>query len=137
MATSPTQRTLAHCRKLGWTIDVAEYWLPPRGDMPHGRRRDLFGCIDLMAVTPRGVLAIQATSGSNTNARVRKSTDECGEFLQQWLRWPNVMFEVWGWTKYKRPVARKLWRPRRVAIVLRAGQLETRDLGRLAARLVA
>ena len=29
---SPTQLTLQHCARLGWTADKAEYWLPSRAD---------------------------------------------------------------------------------------------------------
>jgi hypothetical protein len=44
---SPTQRTLAECRKRGWVCQVVEKW------NPHARiRQDLFGCIDIVALVP-------------------------------------------------------------------------------------
>ena len=68
MRSSPTQRTLAHLRKAGYPlVQVVEKWNPHAGV-----RQDLFGIIDVLAVGPGGVLAVQCTSGSNVASRLAK-----------------------------------------------------------------
>lgn len=48
--TSPTARTLAECRRLGWVAGVVERHSPfPK---PHGKKHDFLGVIDLIAVVP-------------------------------------------------------------------------------------
>lgn len=67
MPDSPTKRTLRYLRDLGYQADVVEHW------NPHARiRQDLFGFIDVIAVSAAGTLAVQATSGSNVSSRVAK-----------------------------------------------------------------
>lgn len=48
----PTQRSLKHLRDNGWTVQVVEKWLPARGGMKFGRRVDLFGFGDIVAMRP-------------------------------------------------------------------------------------
>ena len=59
---SPTSRSLAHLRKLGFTVGITEKWNP----YAH-IRQDLFGCIDMVAIKKdvKGVLGIQTTSDTN------------------------------------------------------------------------
>ncbi len=88
---SPTARTLAHLRRLGFLADVVERWLP------HVRRkRDLFGIGDVLAVHPRDrlVLLVQATTGAHVAdrlARIQRRAE-----LPLLLR-AGVSVEVWGW----------------------------------------
>ena len=74
--------------------DVVERWLPKVN-----RKRDLFGCIDIVAVGGGrvGILGVQATSLSNVSARVKKSI--ALPALEVWLAAGN-RFEVWGWAEY-------------------------------------
>lgn len=98
---TPTQRTLAECRKRGWTAAVVEKW------NPHARiRQDLFGCIDILALTPSGVLGIQACAGSSHAARRTKALAE--PRLATWLR-SGCTFAVWSWSKRGDRGKRKLW----------------------------
>lgn len=94
MAASPTQRSLARARKLGWLPAVVERW------NPHARiRQDLFGFLDLVALDGEpGLLGIQATSSSNAAARVRKIQDLESDAPRRWLEAGNRI-EVWGWKK--------------------------------------
>jgi len=87
--TTPTQRSLAHFRKLGYWAEVVEKWVPmpggppcpachrplPRPGGPPGIRKDLFGWVDIVALDPvTGTLTFcQTTSGSNAPARVAKT----------------------------------------------------------------
>ena len=65
---TPTKLTLRHLRAEGWPlVEVVERWNPQARI-----RQDLFGFIDVLAVGPRGVLAVQTTSAANVAARVRK-----------------------------------------------------------------
>jgi hypothetical protein len=109
---SPTQRSLEHCRKQGWIAGVVEKW------NPHARiRQDLFGCIDLIVIDDleQGPLAVQATSGTGHAARRKKSVAE--PRLKLWLEAP-ARFEIWSWSKRGPRGKRKVWTLRREPITL-------------------
>ena len=90
--TSPTQRTLAKWRKMGYLAGVTERW------NPHARiRQDLFGFVDVIAVGNGETVAIQTTSASNVAARVRKIEDDPGTVAT--LREANWRILVEGWYK--------------------------------------
>ncbi|MGH7179705.1 MAG: hypothetical protein ACREJC_20180 [Tepidisphaeraceae bacterium] len=104
--TSPTQRTLAGCRSLGWQAAVVEKW------NPHAYiRQDLFGCIDILCLLPTcgGVTGIQATTGTNVAARCAKI--EANPLMVRWLRAGNRLFVV-GWRKVGERGKRKTWQAR-------------------------
>ncbi len=103
---SPTARTLQFLRSAGITCQVVEKW------NPHAKvRQDLFGCIDILAMLPKmkQILGIQATSGSNHSARMRKAMEE--PKLHEWLR-AGGHFVVWSWSKTGAKGKRKVWTPR-------------------------
>ena len=77
-------------RESGYTVDVVERWIP-RCRV----RKDYIGVGDLLAFSGDIVL-IQATSGSNHSARVKKALAE--PRLAGWLR-AGGRFEVWSWRK--------------------------------------
>jgi hypothetical protein len=111
---SPTARTLTYLRRLGFTADVCERWLP-RANI----RKDLFGCIDILAIKPgEPVLGVQATSGNNISARLTKARALLT--LKTWLA-SGCVFEVWGWSQRN-----GRWVVRRVGV--RAEDLEPVDL---------
>ena len=93
MATSPTQRSLKKLRDEGWTADVVERWVPGANI-----RRDLFGFIDILAISGNETLAVQATSYSNISARVKKIEEH--ENIGR-VRDAGWTIEVWGWHKVK------------------------------------
>ncbi len=75
-STSPTARTLALCRKVGWEAGVVEKTLPHCFI-----KKDLFGFIDVVVMTGSQIVGIQSTSGggsgaSNMLSRIRKILDE-------------------------------------------------------------
>lgn len=77
--TSPTQRTLKRLRDLGYLAEVVEHW------NQHAKvRNDLFGFGDVIGLREGEVLLVQATSGDNVAARVRKA---------------GIRIEVHGWRK--------------------------------------
>lgn len=94
VAASPTQRSLEHARRQGWTAGVVERW------NPHARiRQDLFGFVDVIVLDGEpGALAVQATSASNHASRVRKIREQCAEAAQAWLG-SGGRIQVWSWRK--------------------------------------
>jgi hypothetical protein len=79
-------------------------------------RRDLFHCVDLVALDGQpGSLGIQATSGANAAARLTKAR-ELPE-LRAWLAAGN-RFQVWGWRKVGARGKRKTWDVRVVPLTL-------------------
>jgi hypothetical protein len=98
---SPTARTLAECRKRGWPAQVVEQTIPRTFI-----KRDLFGCIDIVAITPNGLLGIQATSGTNHAARAAKARQQ--PHFAAWLR-AGAHFAVWSWARRGGRGKRKTW----------------------------
>ena len=111
MAASPTQRSLEFARRQGWLAGVVERW------NPHARiRQDLFGFVDLVVVDDQpGVLAVQATSGSNVASRLAKIRGLDTAAPARWLQAGNRI-EVWGWRK----AANGRWQLRRERVELEA-----------------
>lgn len=107
-STSPTQRTLAECRKRGWTAQVVERW------NPHAKVRvDLFGVIDLIALVPGvglldngRIVGIQACAGASHAARRDKILAE--PRARQWVE-SGGLLALWSWSKRGGRGERKLW----------------------------
>lgn len=93
MAVSPTQRSLKYLREQGYHCEVVEKWA-------FGRRHDLWGFCDILAIREGEVVAVQVTSRGNVNARVRKITVECEATLAV-VRKAGIRIVVQGWGKLK------------------------------------
>lgn len=113
---TPTQRSLAHLRKTGWTVAIVEKWNPHVG--PHGIRQDLFGCLDLLAVRPieastpsgpDGILGVQCCAGSSAANRVAKILAEprARTFLEAGGR---IVVHAWRKTNDRQRGKRKTWK---------------------------
>jgi hypothetical protein len=102
---SPTQRSLAHLKHLGYRARIVGKW------NPFARvRQDLFGG-DILALKPgEPVLMVQCTSGSNVAARIHKLHEE--GFIDLWKS-VGASIEVWGWKKQGPRGAKKIWTLRR------------------------
>jgi hypothetical protein len=102
---SPTARSLAELKRLGYRARVVEKW--------NGYakvRQDLFGA-DVLALKPgEPILAVQATSGGNHAARRAKL--EAGGFVGLW-KGSVAVLELWSWRKAGRRGKRKTWTLRR------------------------
>jgi len=88
---TPSQRTVAHLRKLGYqTANVESFNYFTK------RKHDLYGCIDILAIGNGETLAVQVTSKSNMSARIKKIEES--EALLEMLRsgWRVI---VHGWWK--------------------------------------
>ena len=87
---TPTQRSLAALRELGYLVEVVEKW-----NSFTRTRKDLWGWADLLAIRRGEVLAVQITSEGVAN-RVKKVTDS--ETIGR-VREAGVRVEVHGWRK--------------------------------------
>jgi hypothetical protein len=88
---SPTARSLKYLREAGYAADIVERWIPGANI-----RKDLYGCIDIVAVRPGETLGVQTTSYSNMSARYNKALQQAG--LRAWLEAGN-QFVIHGWHK--------------------------------------
>jgi hypothetical protein len=87
---TPTQRSLAALRELGYLVEVVEKW-----NSFTRTRKDLWGWADLLAIRRGEVLAVQVTSEGVAN-RVKKVTDS--ETIAR-VREAGVRIEIHGWRK--------------------------------------
>ena len=90
---SPTQRSLKWLRDNGYHCAVVEKFA-------FGKRHDLFGFGDILAIRENEVLIVQVTSRGNVSARVKKITIECEETLAL-VRKAGIRVVVQGWGKLK------------------------------------
>lgn len=103
---SSVQRTLNACRQQGRFVDKAEQWLSfgrtekfnaDGTRAVQGKRRDLFGFIDIVAIDPSGIVAIQACTQSG--AKHMQEIIE-NEFAHAWIK-AGATIELWVWRKLK------------------------------------
>jgi hypothetical protein len=105
---SPTQRSLAHLKDLGYTAKVVEHW-----NHFARIRQDLFG-VDVLALKAgEPILVVQCTSGSNHAARRTKL--EAEGFVSLW-KGAGAALEIWSWKKAGPRGQRKTWQVRREAL---------------------
>jgi hypothetical protein len=102
---TPTTRTLAYLRQLGYLPTVVESWIPYAN-----LRRALWGFADVLAVHPGDwlILLVQVTTVDHVAGRLAKARGK--PKLAVWLRAGGV-FELHGWTRR----AGK-WQVKRVAV---------------------
>lgn len=86
-----TQRTIKMMRDQGYTVATVEYF-----NYYTKRKKDLFGCIDLLCIGNGETIAIQVTSKSNMSARIKKI--EASDALPEMLR-SKWRILVHGWWK--------------------------------------
>lgn len=104
---SPTARSLAHLRELGYQAKIVEKW------NPFARvRQDLFGGDIVGLKLGEPVLVVQATTRSNHAAR-RAKLDAEG-FTALW-NGAGARLEIWSWAKQGPRGKRKTWTLRREA----------------------
>lgn len=84
-------RTTKYLDDHGWTYAKCETY-----NVYSGRKNDLFGCLDYIALKKGRCMGIQVTTHNNASARVNKST--ALPELRAWLNAGNE-FQVWGWHK--------------------------------------
>lgn len=127
---TPTARALKECKARGYVAQVVERW------NWHAKKRvDLFGCFDIVAITPSRdsvihqhspcvvatlgemghIIGIQVTTGTNHAARIAKIKAE-----PRMAAWAKAGGLVWVWSFAKRGAQgkRKTWTLRETEVVL-------------------
>ena len=113
---SPTQRTLNELRTRGFFPAVVERIIPKSYI-----RKDLYGCIDILAIMGPTTVGVQATDHTNHSKRVVKAINE--PMLIEWLRGGTRLWQCWSWKKVGR-----FWEPRIEEVELNShGLPERRD----------
>jgi hypothetical protein len=103
MASAPTQRTRAECKRLGYQSAIVERW------NPHAKvRQDLFQFIDVLALGDGQTFAIQTCSGEGGAPAARRAKIEALPTLAEVIR-SGWSVEVWSWAKRGARGKRKLW----------------------------
>jgi hypothetical protein len=104
---SPTQRSKAHAKALGYTVAIVEHW-----NSFARIRQDLFGFGDLLCMKPNTpLLLVQTTNSGNISSRVNKIA--ALPESSAWLSTGNQI-EVWGWAKRGAKGKRKTWTIKKV-----------------------
>jgi len=106
----PTERTLKLLREEGYRAAVVERWLRYAGQF--GKRQDLFGIIDVIAISSDVTLGVQACSGSvvsHYEKLIKEKNQECFD----WLSHPDRTLEIWAWRKILKEKGKKMkiWQP--------------------------
>lgn len=100
MTMTPTARTKRMLEADGYVVAIVEKW-----NAFARIRQDLFGFIDLLAMKPGVLLAVQVTSTGNISARIHKI--EQSPYRDWWVS-TGSRLEVHGWGK-KTQGKRKIW----------------------------
>ena len=108
MGISNTSRTLEYVRSQGWEADKVEQFNPYAGKF--GQRKDLFGFIDIIALTENGITGIQSC-GQSFAEHNRKILEN--PLALKWLQKNgNIVLIGWRKIKMKRGGKAKRWSPR-------------------------
>lgn len=109
---SNTSRTLEYLRHQGWVADKVEQFNPYAGVF--GKRKDMFGFGDIVAMGEGNIYAIQSC-GQSFAEHKRKIVDDTAvaPLAEMWIRNGGILLLI-GWRKIKlRPGAKAMrWSPR-------------------------
>ncbi len=94
--TSPTQRTIKALKAQGMQCGIVERFNPHVG--PHGIRQDLFGFVDMIAVSPEGIIGVQCCAGSGHAAHKQKIL--ANAVAPEWIK-AGGRIQIWSWSKKK------------------------------------
>jgi hypothetical protein len=126
---SATERSLKECKRRGFVAGVVERWIPVAGNWKQGKRVDLFGIIDVVAVSEvAGIIGLQSTTAGGHTAHIRAlKLEPKASSLKLWLQ-SGGRFMVWSWGK--RPSQKKdgsrgvdRWKLRQQEAVLQEGEV--------------
>ena len=84
-------KVLQKLREEGWHATSVDYW-----DAFQRRSKDLYNCIDVLAIGPEGTRAVQVTSRSNMSARRKKVLESEAYPHMVEAGW---IVEVWGYSQ--------------------------------------
>ena len=105
---SNTQRTLRYIREQGWIAEVVERFNPYAGKF--GKRKDLFGIIDIIALGENSIIGIQST-GQAFKEHDEKILQE--PLTREWLKsGGRLMLISWRKVKLFRGSKAMRWQPK-------------------------
>ncbi len=112
MAITPTSRTLEYIRQQGWESAIVERFIKEAG--PFGKRKDMFGFGDIVAMGGGNIYAVQSC-GQSFSEHHKKITND--EFVTPkavlWLMNSGRLLLIgWRKVKLKRGGKAMRWRPR-------------------------
>ena len=121
---SNTSRTLRYLREQGWDADKVEQFNPYAGKF--GQRKDLFGIIDIIALTEHGITGVQSC-GQNFAEHDRTILDS--DMTVRWLEAGGALILI-GWRKLKLKKGGKAmrWQPRIKRYELSEGEIKCSGL---------
>ena len=90
---TPTQLSKAWCSVRGWPVDDSERRIAGKIS------KDLFGMLDLVALSPEAIIGIQTTTAAHLAARRRKVAE--ARYASAWLLAGGRLL-VHGWRKRQR-----------------------------------
>jgi len=109
---SNTSRTLEYIRRQGWVADKVEQFNIYAGQF--GKRKDMFGFADIVAMGENSIIAIQSCGASfSEHHRKLMEDDYVAPNVVTWLMNGGRLLLI-GWRKVKlRPGAKAMrWKPR-------------------------
>lgn len=99
-----SQRAMQRGRQLGYLMARAEQWVNIPGHPAVGVRRDLFGWMDVIAITGESsphVIGIQAcTMGDRASHLKKMAGGDVAEAIARWLA-AGCRAELWAFAKHK------------------------------------
>lgn len=125
--TKAKQRSMSELTEDGWTVADVEKWIPPRGEMKYGVRKDVWGFGDILAcrVLPanefRGPTGQTAIVQAFPTARWKDHVEKIRKIpeARAWIAAGNFIF-VDGWSLRPKdgvPGAKKVWTLKRGTFV--------------------
>lgn len=97
------QRSIKLLESQGWVVQKVEQW-----NSFAKKRKDLFGFIDVLAMSENMLVGVQVTAGSGDVAKhIRKIQDEKNHEL--WLRCKGRSIVIHSWEKRGPRGKRKVW----------------------------
>lgn len=109
---SNTSRTLEYLRSQGWIADKVEQFNPYAGEF--GKRKDMFGFGDIVALGENSIIAIQSCGQSFSEHHKKITEDEIvAPNVYKWLECNGRLLLI-GWRKVKlnRNGKAMRWKPR-------------------------
>ena len=97
---TPSSRTIAHLKEQGYQVGLVERYVR-FGQTSMGKRYDLFGLIDYIAMKPgEKILGVQST-GQGFAEHMTKITVERRKEALAWLATGHAELVLYGWRKLK------------------------------------
>ena len=123
---SAVPRTLKLLRDAGYVVDVVERYCAFSG-----RRSDMFGFADLLAISDNDTVAVQVC-GQDFSSHIKKLTTEREHEVIRWLRGPQRKLVLIGWRKMlkKRGGVQKIFVPRMMGFYVGPSGISTKECAR-------